>query len=287
MRWSALTLLVLACLLVGCARRRRVAHPPTSAVLAAPEPPERGVPRDMPPGEPSAYEECGTDRRCRIARLRRAGTERQESAHAEARAQVVELERQRELAERRRVPRRLHPWLIETVITDHHFGAMVGLHAHPNFFFGLSGAYFFGVSHWSSESVGGEDGFPEWRSEGTNADAAFVVGGELRWLMFEEIVTPYLGLGFHALRGSASEELSDSMGWTQSSGGLDAHYLQAAAGIDVQFWWGLRFRAAFVVRPLVHVRVRDGMDVVLERAESGFRDGFRLFGAEGGLGWSM
>lgn len=276
-------LIVMLVMLTGCRRRRPPVAQASPGIAASPT-----AGSESPPGPPvpTAEEECGTDRRCRLARLRRTRQLQRATHHAQERAEFLYVEQRRERHELDASPRRLHPWIIEALVTDHHLGAAAGLHPHPNVYFGINGAFFWGYSQYRSEVIPpvNPDDYPMYGYSSTQVNAAFVVGGELRWLMFEHIITPYLGLGFQVLLGGAS---TGGTSIPYQEGRLEAHYLQTAAGIDVQFPFGLRFRAAFVVRPLIHVRARSEGDAILSAAEDGFRDGFRLFGAEGGIGWSL
>jgi hypothetical protein len=268
-------MLVLALAVTGCRRRPRAPVAPETQYATSITVPSAG---GEAPSTPSANEECGTDRRCRLSRLRRLGRARNASraaaleAHHEAVGQAVER------VEHDRIPRRRHPWLIENVISDHQFGAIVGLHPMPHLFVGVGAGMVFSFGH------------SEWHDGGSSfvsTSPLFAVDLEARWLVFDHNITPYLSGGFHVMLGSITASGSSDGGITfvNSNASLEVHALSVGLGLDVHTDFGLRFSAGALLRPLIYVRARE-LEEPVQMAEDGFHKGWRLFGAQGTLGWS-
>lgn len=229
------------------------------------------------PEVPSAAEECGTDRRCRLARLRRLGRERAAARAAAATAHHEAVQSTIRKVEHDRVPRRRQPWVAENVITDHWFGAIVGVHPIQNVFVGVGASMVFGLGFHQSTS-------DRWISGGTNPQLALQT--EIRWLMFDHNITPYLSGGFHVMLLGGMWVNAHGPGESLSANTtLDVHAVSMSLGIDVHLDFGLRFRAGATLRPLIYVRAREG-DAPVPLAEEGFASAWRIFGAEGALGWA-
>lgn len=269
--------IALALLATGCRRRPRVppqAPPPTYAtgiVL-----PTAGG--EAAPTTPSAREECGTDRRCRLARMRRLGQARTASRARAAEAHQDAVDAAVRRVEHDRVPRRRDPWMIENTISDHQFGTIVGVHPVQNLFVGIGAGVVFGFGHSSYTDRG-------YYTVGTSP--LFAVDFELRWLVFDHNITPYLSGGFHVMLGSVWANGSNDGGFTYFShnASLEVHALSVGLGLDVHLDFGLRFRVGALMRPLIYVRARE-QETPIQMAEDGFHSGWRLFGGEGALGWS-
>jgi hypothetical protein len=73
--------------------------------------------------------------------------------------------------------------------------------------------------------------------------------------------------------------------FTSANPQLDMHVASLSLGIDVQLDFGLRFRSGATLRPLIYVRAREG-DTAMPVAEDAVSSSWRIFGAEGALGWA-
>lgn len=279
MRATALfaLLLALAFVVTGCRRRPRVKPtPPAPTYASGISVPSAGG--EAPPPTPSATEECGHDRRCRLSRLRRLGQARAASRARAAEAHHEAVRGAVRRVEHDRVPRRRHPWLIENTISDHQFGAIVGVHPIQNLFVGVGAGVVFGFGHHA---------YSERASYTVGTNPLLAVDLELRWLVFDHNITPYLSGGFHVMLGDMWANGSSDGGLTYfySNASLEVHAVSVGLGIDVALDFGLRFRAGALMRPLLYVRAREN-GAPVQLAEDGFHAGWRLFGAEGALGWS-
>lgn len=277
MRATLVVVLALAVLVTGCRRRPRVPpEAPTPTYATGIALPTTGG--EAAPTTPSAREECGTDRRCRLARMRRLGQARTASRARAAEAHHEAVQQAVRRVEHDRVPRRRHPWLIENVISDHQFGAIVGVHPIQNLFVGIGAGVVFGFGSYSYTDR-------DYYTVGTSP--LFVADFELRWLVFDHNITPYLSGGFHVMLGSAWANGSNDGGFTyfNHNASLEVHAVSVGVGLDVHLDFGLRFRVGALMRPLIYVRARE-REMPIQMAEDGFHAGWRLFGGEGALGWS-
>jgi hypothetical protein len=246
---------------------------------------------EAPP--PTAAESCGRDRRCRIERMRDRASARRASRAQEAHANVEQVRAGVEVARRRKIPRLDRPWSLELRASDYSVAPHVSYHPHPNFAFGLSAGLFFGLSGTRSTSASSPppqegDARPTdtaFESSGISAHNALLVGGDVRWQILDGVVTPYVGGGLFFITQGGFTAWGNSARSIQ--GDLEVAFAQGSIGLDVQLVFGLRFRAAFVVRPLVHVRASTGGPESLDTAAQAFESGWRLFGAEGAIGWSL
>lgn len=250
----------------------------TSPALAQPEEPAE---------EPaSATEECGRDRRCRIARLRRLRNTARAQRSAQLHRDWVAIRERQVHYEYQGGPRGRRAWVLENPASDTWFGWLFGFHPIPQFFVGIGAGIWFAQGH--SIQMGPNDSGYVWLS------TALQISARLRWLLFEEVITPYVGLGMDIVTlgsGGANVYHYDPEGpaggtATNEYGSLETHALNASVGVDLQLDFGLRVHIGAVVRPLIYALAKHG-DEPLPDMERWVKESWRMFGMQGGLGWAF
>lgn len=263
---------------------------------ARPEPPDPPV-----TATPTAREECGANRRCRIDRMR---NRRHEQLGVRARAanrdyRVLEAARQRH--DDWQHPRIIHPWLLDLVASDQQFALAAGYHPISFLALSLTVGYAFGVSNYTTLTRQIDPAMPELGNIDVYANAyinsGLMVGANVRVVPMDGVFSPYASLGFEVITLGGyqySEYYGSDWGVaipieltsTDTSGTVEIHSLPVQVGIELQFSFGLRIRLGGVMRSTIYLRARD-YDGPNQQAETGLHRAWHTFGAEGSVGWSL
>ena len=218
--------------------------------------------------------ECGSDRRCRLERLRavrwHAAKARAQRRHRRHQSLLAEIR----AAEIRRTPRLRKMFAAETVVSDLRAGATLGMHPLKQFYVGVGFARRYDQSSYDGDVV-------------RDFSEIYTVSVQLRYLFLSGVFSPYLGAGFHVSFGGISMETLTFFGeaW-RDAGYLVAHQGSVDAGLELQFGFGLRIRLGAVLRPLAYVRA-SRFEAANELMHDVYRDHWSLFGVEGAVGWAF
>lgn len=232
----------------------------------------------------SASDECGSDRRCRIARMKRRNEQRRWREMRRADQSAQQFQERKEARERAKVLRRVRP------IHASFLATLLG----P----GAAGGYMIN-DNWRVEGrFGGQ--FP------TNVDVEVNIGGTTNYIG-GEIEGVYFGAGgtymfrkdwwspyasAEVLYGTGQFDpyIYDDFGFG-GSGRTDVefHIVGASVGFDLQSEFGLRARLGATVRQPIFAIARSGQmkDTTSTNAVMAWFEQSQRFGFEFGVGWSF
>ncbi len=204
---------------------------------------------DVGDGE-GAADECGSDRRCRIDRLKRKNNARR---HAELIEEERQVRRMIEEAEEERLsnfPRLDKPLsgglrVSRLGALGVHLGYVIAGHIQPEFEFAYSDLSVLVTAEGNAAAL---DGFHE----------GWWFKGGASYFLLESWFSPYLAAGFVFGTG---RYYSYDFGFFDSAGsdlGTRFHAGEIGGGIDMQFEFGLHTRLGLAYRPLIYNQARIG-----------------------------
>lgn len=197
-----------------------------------------------------ADDECGTDRRCRIDRLKRKNDARRHADNIEEERQVRRMIEEAEDERLENFPRLDKPLSGDLRVSrlgalGVHLGYIFAGHIQPEFEFAYSSLSVFAPAEGSSSGLDGfHDGW--W----------FKLGAA--YFLLESWFSPYIAGGFVLGTG---RYYSYDFGFFDSSGadlGTRYHAGEIGGGIDMQFKFGLHTRLGIAYRPLIYNQARIG-----------------------------
>jgi hypothetical protein len=231
----------------------------------------------------TSEEECDADRRCRIERLKRRNAAERRYKGLAVDHKIKEMQESWEQERLEAVNRLADPLNVDFLIQYYApYGASVGY-------------TFDGVFRLSAQ-VANMDLYASYYNTIDGVPVSFdgsidmwIVGVEGTYLFNDGALSPYATGGFYMGSGSLDSYSYDDFGGGSSQADVKLHLLGAAAGVDLQFGFGFRFKFGGTVRyPIYAGATTNGANNEPMRAglKAWFNDEAWL-GFEGAFGWAF